>query len=209
MGKRQLKGLRFNGIDLIASMELIVLSHMDCYQSDFYEHDILTLERAMESTDPADRSFIWLCRKCGTWLLSEKDTLIKPSHAYITLCFYEEQGMSDEILAFAVDVTYMKNGRPIGNLSLMDYRSYCQHVREKALDAGSLLITYEHGEIRIPPDAHIPHSDGEMGNMKYYEMLPQSEEELSWLLAREKEARSRYREGDFLSCMGAKAARSA
>ena len=80
------KGTKFMNIDILSAMKGIVDTHVKHYQSDF-AYDIAALKEAALKKERAERIFVWMCRKSGTWLLKEKD-VFPPCHVFSRLCSY-------------------------------------------------------------------------------------------------------------------------
>lgn len=147
------KGTKYMNTDILKAMQTIVDGHVKYYQSDF-EHDIVTLKEAAVKAERTDRIFIWLCRPCGTWLLREKDVFIQGTHENSVFTYYAEQ-TRDLILAFVIEVVGADGDTVKGNIYALDYRKHYQHVCRSAVSAGSVTITYEHGQRTAPPTQHF------------------------------------------------------
>lgn len=187
------KGTKYMNTDILKAMQTIVDGHVKYYQSDF-EHDIVTLKEAAVKAERTDRIFIWLCRPCGTWLLREKDVFIQGTHENSVFTYYAEQ-TRDSILAFVVEVVGAYGEAVKGNIYALDYRKHYQHVCRSAVSAGSVTITYEHGQRTIPPTQHFgAYPDYELGAFVSYKSVPESPEQLEMVLTDEKRTRNRFKE---------------
>ncbi len=135
-----------------------------------------------------------MCRECGTWLLKEKDVFIQGTRENNTFCFYAEQ-TSDNILAFVVEVTALDGDTVIGNLYVLDYPEYYQHVKTAAVQAGNIIVAYEKGERILLPTAHFgAYPDYELGRFISYKFVPKSPEQLEMVLVNEKRTRNNFKE---------------
>ena len=187
------KGTKYMNTDILKAMQTIVDGHVKYYQSDF-EHDIVTLKEAAVKAERTDRIFIWLCRPCGTWLLREKDVFIQGTHENSVFTYYAEQ-TRDSILAFVVEVVGADGDTVKGNIYALDYRKHYQHVCRAAVSAGSVTITYEHGQRTAPPTQHFgAYPDYELGAFVSYKFVPESPEQLEMVLTDEKRTRNRFKE---------------
>lgn len=196
MNKKELYGLKFEGVDLLSVMGSIVDSHVEHYRSDFDIDRKILMETAVKK-DMTDRTYLWLCRTCGTWLLRERDIFIRGTREYNTYNFYAEQA-SEGVIAYAVEVTGMEGGRVIGNLYTMDYLEYYRHVESAAVKAGNVLFVYENGQRVKPADTHIyGYDDSDYGKFCYFEFQPENRDSLSWLLSGERTRRNACKSGDF------------
>ncbi len=184
---------KFVNVDILSVMKGIADTHVRHYQSDF-DIDAESLKEAALKPERADRIFVWLCRECGTWLLNEKNVFIKNSHEYSVFTYYAEQ-TRDSILAFVVEVVGADSDAVKGNIYALDYRKHYQHVCRAAVSAGSVTITYEHGQRTIPPTQHFgAYPDYELGAFVSYKFVPESPEQLEMVLTDEKRTRNRFKE---------------
>ncbi len=78
--------IRFSDIDTIRFMGRVVKIHTRHYQSDFD----MDKEMLWGAAGQQDKSFIWLCRTAGTWLLYERDVFLKGTSANNIFNFYAE-----------------------------------------------------------------------------------------------------------------------
>lgn len=180
-------------IDILNVMQTIVDSRVKHYRSDF-EYDVQTLREAALKPERTDRTFVWMSRTSGTWLLHEQNVFIKESHEYSVFTYYAEQ-TRDKIHAFIVEAGSLDDGTVRGNLYALDYRRYYSHVKASAVSAGSIIITYENGQRTIPPTQHFSASpDYELGAFVSFKFVPESPEQLETVLANEKRSRERFKE---------------
>ena len=187
------KGTKYMNTDILKAMQTIVDGHVKYYQSDF-EHDIVTLKEAAVKAERTDRIFIWLCRPCGTWLLREKDVFIQGTHENSVFTYYAEQ-TRDSILAFVVEVVGADGDTVKGNIYALDYRNYYARVKDVAVPAQSISITYEHGKRIISASEHfnaLP--DSKLGKFVSFEFMPESPEQLEMVLMNEKRNRECFEE---------------
>lgn len=187
--------MRFSDIDVIRFMGRIVQKHTRHHQSDF-EIDKETLWRAVDYQAVQDRSFIWLCRTAGTWLLLERDVFLKGTSGNNIFNFYAEQA-SDPVLVFAVEVKRTVADSVIGDIYVLDYQAYHRHIQSVALPAETVVLRYERGERMMRVDA-MPGSypDMEYGRLISVRYLPHEQEDLEELLWRERQERGHLEEGD-------------
>lgn len=187
------KGTKFMNIDILKVMQTIADSYVKHYQSDF-DYDVQTLREAVLNPERKQRAFVWLCRECGTWLLDERDVFIKESHGYSVFTYYAEQ-TRDKILAFIVEVLNLNGDTVKGNIFCLSYADYYKHVCKAAVQAGSIIITYENGQRTIPPEQHFgAYPDYELGAFVSYKFVPESPEQLEMVLLNEKRTRNKFKE---------------
>ena len=146
-GKR-VENVKFECVDVIDMMGCIVEAHTEHYKSDF-NIDKKILWSASTKPERKDRTYVWMCRKSGTWLLRERDVYICDTRENNTLRYYLEQ-TSEPVIVLIVEVTGYTAHTVIGNLYTVDYRKYYDHVMKEILPVESILI-YEGGSKILEP----------------------------------------------------------
>lgn len=124
---------KFENVNLTDSLYEIMLTNTVHYQSDF-DYDKEILKKAAESEDIEDKSLLFMSRPSGTYCFREKDVFIKDTPQYNTWKFYGEQ-TKDKILAYAIRITGVEDGRIKGNLYELNYQQHFKHVIQTALQA--------------------------------------------------------------------------
>lgn len=185
----------FRGIDIIGFMGRVVQRHMRHYQSDF-QIDEAALRRVAGCTEQQDVTFIWMCRTLGTWLLPERDVLLRGTSGNNIFTFYMEQ-TNDPVLIFAIKVMGIKSGFIIGDIYALDYPMYYDHVCSVMLRAETAILQYERGtRIKRADDMVTSHPDAEYGRCLSIRYQPHQQEDLVRLQQREWGERECFREGD-------------
>lgn len=195
---------RFIGVELIPFMQTVVQEHTKHYQSDF-EIDKETLTEAVGKNNFLDKTFIWLCRENGTWLLRERDVFIKNTRENNTFRFYKEQ-TREKILAFTVEISGYSviNGSLIGNIYPRSYDKLYELVKSVSVPASSVLMKYQLGTLIKSADDFNGYPDSEYGYLTSYEFFPQSEDALKKILRDERAKRLKFTVGntdDYLSAL--------
>ena len=195
MASRIKSRTKFNNVDILSFMWNVVQKHTKHYQSDF-EIDREILTEAADRQEQQDKTFIWLCRTAGTWLLLERNVFLKDAREFNTFCFYAEQ-TSDPVLAFLVEVTGGAQGSVMGNVYALDYMAHYNHVHSVSLKAETVILKYEHGCRTRSADARISgYPDMEYGRLQSIQYHPHSQEELTELLWNERQERKCFKEGN-------------
>lgn len=185
----------FKEIDIIGFMGRVVQRHMRHYQSDF-QIDEMTLQRVAGCKEKQDMTFIWMCRTLGTWLLPERDVLLKGTSGNNIFTFYMEQ-TDDPVLVFAIKVMSLKGGLIIGDIYALDYPTYYDHVCSVMLKAETVILQYEQGiRIKRAGDKITSYPDMDFGRCLSIRYQPHQQEDLDKLLQREWGEREHLREGD-------------
>lgn len=195
MARRIKSRTKFSNVDILSFMGDVVQKHTRHYQSDF-EIDKEILTKAADRQEQQDKTFVWLCRTAGTWLLLERNTLLKDTREFNTFSFYAEQ-TSDPILAFVVEVTGGAQGSVMGNIYALDYMAHYKHIQTASLKSETVVMQYEHGcRTKSADDRISGYPDMEYGKLLSVQYHPHSQEELRELLRNERQERKCFKEGN-------------
>ena len=187
---------RFDNVDVFASLNAIMKQNTGFYQSDF-QIDKQIIRRAAASPDAADKTLLWLSRPSGTHCFRERDVFLKDTGAHNTWRFHKEQ-TRDRVLAYAVELTGVEDGKIRGNLYELDYTQHYQHVKEQSVPAETVRLFYDYGEKEQPAKHFFDNSpDPWLGKYKGYEILPDDPEALRDVLQVERRSRDALTPGDF------------
>ncbi len=193
MNKKFNAGMKLENVNVLGVMRSIVDSHTKHYKTDF-DYDIEILKGAAVKPERINRTFLWLCRESGTWLLRERDVFIRDTSENNTFRYYAEQ-TTKVILAYAVEATALNGNTVSGNIYGLDYKKHYEHVRAAAVPAGSVVLSYERGQRIEPPTAYFDaYPDKVFGKFERFEFMPESPENLKMLLQNEKQNRERFKE---------------
>lgn len=156
---------KFEDVDVIASLEAIMKQNTAFYQNDF-DLDRNILQKAAASPTAEDRRLLWFSRPSGTSCFRERDVFLKGTRQHNTWRFYGEQ-TRDKVLAYAVELTGIVNGKIKGNLYELDYPQHFRHVKEQALPADNYTLLYEHGErVQLAGQYLDGNPDPQLGKMR-------------------------------------------
>ena len=187
---------KFEDVDVFASLEAILKQNTGFYQSDLDIDKKIIAEKAA-SQNPADKTLLWLSRPSGTYCFRERDVFISDTAPHNTWRFYKEQ-TRDHILAYAVELTGVQDGKIKGNLYELDYEKHYERVKNDTLAAGTVTLVYEHGTREQPADRRFDgYPDPQLGKFERFEVQPKDPEALQSLLREEKESRDKLTPGDF------------
>lgn len=191
MGRICHAGKKLLNVNILDIMQRIVDRNTKHYKTDF-AYDVETIKDAVLKPDLADRTFIWLCRESGTWLLRERDVFIQGTRENNTFQFYAEQ-TDDVILAYVIEANTINGSTGFGDIYGLDYKDYYNRVKTSAVPAGSIVLHYERGQRIQPSSQHFGfYPDKEFGMFERYEFMPESQEQLEIVLKKEKMRRSRF-----------------
>ena len=187
---------KFEDVDVLASLEAILKQNTGFYQSDFDIDKQIIAEKAA-SPNKEDKTLLWLSRPSGTYCFRERDVFISDTAPNNTWRFYKEQ-TRDHILAYAVELTGVQDGKIKGNLYELDYEKHYERVKNDTLAAGTVTLVYEHGTREQPADRRFDgYPDPQLGKFERFEVQPKDPEALQSLLREEKESRDKLKTGDF------------
>ena len=184
--------VKFEGVDILDSLEQIMELHTQHYKDDF-DLDKELIPKLAVSGEPEDRRLLWLSRPCGTYTLREWEVYLEGSHANKVWKFYHEQ-TKDLILAYALSIKEVQDGKVIGNIYPLDYGSHVEQVKLLTCPIGKVAVLFEDGaNITIPYQNQRQLMNGLMpihGSPNTMTELPENERELAVLLKRERLKRS-------------------
>ena len=187
---------KFEDVDVITSLEAIMKQNTAFYQNDF-DLDRNILQKAAASPTAEDRRLLWFSRPSGTSCFRERDVFLKGTRQHNTWRFYGEQ-TRDKVLAYAVELTGIVNGKIKGNLYELDYPQHFRHVKEQALPADNYTLLYEHGERVQPAGQYLDgNPDPQLGKFERFEAQPNDPAALKSLLWEQRQSREQLKPGNF------------
>jgi hypothetical protein len=187
---------KFENVDILACLDAVMKQNTGFYQSDF-EIDKEIIHKAAASPDREDRTLLWLSRPSGTHCFRERDVFLKDTRPYNTWKFHGEQ-TRDRILAYAVELTGIENGKIKGDLYELDYPQHYERVKAKALPAYTNALIYEYGRVEQPVKQWFNGNDHpQYGKFERFEVQPNAPEALRDLLQEERRSREQLSPGDF------------
>ena len=138
---------KFEDVDVITSLEAIMKQNTAFFQNDF-DLDRNILQKAAASPTAEDRRLLWFSRPSGTSCFRERDVFLKGTRQHNTWRFYGEQ-TRDKVLAYAVELTGIVNGKIKGNLYELDYpkqlRGVCVHCLRHTFAVHTLQLQSKRG----------------------------------------------------------------
>lgn len=130
----------FISVDIQECLRRVVEENTLYYKADF-EYDIGDLKNTISVLAP--KNFLWMSRESGTYCFPERDVYLTPSYANQTWLNY--RGHPEEIKAFYVEADSFKDGRVLGSLVALDYRSHCAQVQETMQPVHFAKVTFKDG----------------------------------------------------------------
>ncbi|MCI8440884.1 MAG: hypothetical protein HFF73_15530 [Oscillospiraceae bacterium] len=163
------------------------------------------MEAAQHPTEE-NTQLLWLSRHCGTECFRERDVYLKESQASHTWAFHATTG--DSILAYAVEITGLRDGKVMGNLYELDYRQHAAKLEQQALPIQEVSLKFEDGtEGRYLYEQYnhgIYGMIAEHGKVVSRHYEPESEGALRGLLSVARQSRQKNRAATFKIKIGHK-----
>ena len=136
-----------------------------------------------------------MSRRCGTWCLKERRVFLKPTGAYHIWTYYGD-GRSERILAYAVEVTGLEDGKVTGNLYPLDYREHVELVKRMSVPADQVRVVHEKGAYFQDGDKHVyKEVHKRFAKFLYSEYVPNDSGALETVLRQEEWKRMKMRCG--------------
>ena len=196
---------KYENVDIIASLGAVMELNTEHYKSDF-NYDMEMFMEAAQHPTKENTHLLWLSRHCGTECFRERDAYLKESQAHHTWTFHATTG--DSILAYAVEITGLQDGKVMGNLFELDYRQHVTKLEQQALPIQEVSLKFEDGtEGRYSYEQYdhgIYGMVAEHGKVvsKHYE--PENEGVLHGLLDAARQSRQKNRAATFKIKIGRK-----
>ncbi len=185
----------FRDVDVLAALGAITGINTKHYQSDFFHHDIKSLEKAARGS-PEDRRLLWMSRLSGTWLFREREVLLRDTAEHHTWLNYGDR-LQDRVLAYALEISAAQGGAVRGDIYQLDYPQHSNRIEKIALPTATVTVTLGDGTERsLTYERYCgykntdlqPHNHGGIASVRYE---PQDALELANLLQEERANRSR------------------
>lgn len=179
-------------IKLIPFLEQVMEQTTKHYKSDI-QYDFMRLREAINEPDMEDRTFYWMARPNGTWLVRERDAFLRDSDGYLIWTHYAQDPAG--IKAYRVVVTGGQGNIPLGTAFPIHYAEQVKRVEQRALPVVKLELTFCSDEkMDLTPEQYKKEREwifGEYGMTRHIRYCPESEDELARILLLER----RYQKG--------------
>lgn len=193
-------GVKFEDMDILEALGKIMELHTRHYKEDF-ELDKELIPKLAISQNTEDRRLLWMSRPCGTYTLRERDVYLQDSHENKVWNFYHEQ-TKDPILAYALNLKEIHDGKVTGDIYPLDYSAHVERTKLLTCPITQVTVFFEDGASITLPYASRRQKINELvpehGVPKSMYYAPESEQELSFILGRERLKREHHaRAGNF------------
>lgn len=187
-----MRAVRFEGVDILDALGQIMELHTQHFKQDF-DLDKELIPKLAVSADPEDRRLLWMSRPCGTYTLRERETYLDGSYENSVWKYYHEQS-KDPVLAYALSIKGIQDGKVMGNIYPLDYPAHVERVKLLTCPIEKVTVTFEDGAVVTLPyqtrRQFINELSPEHGTPKFMRYEPESEQELAMILKRERFKRS-------------------
>lgn len=184
--------VRFEGVDILDALGQIMELHTQHFKQDF-DLDKELIPKLAVSANPEDRRLLWMSRPCGTYTLRERETYLDGSYENSVWKYYHEQS-KDPVLAYALSIKGIQDGKVMGNIYPLDYPAHVERVKLLTCPIEKVAVTFEDGAVVTLPyqtrRQFINELSPEHGTPKFMRYEPESEQELAMILKRERFKRS-------------------
>ena len=187
---------KYVDVDILASLAAVVEVNTKHYQSDF-DYDREAITKWAQNPEVSGDILLWMSREAGTWCVFERDTFISDTDAHMIWLNHKNYS---NIVAFAVELSGMKDGKPVGTLYELDYKAHTQRVEKAALPAKTVSLTFESGgKVEMPYEKvkgnweSIQHEHGKIISSRFNA----ADGELQDVLQQEADARRRMNARSF------------
>lgn len=133
---------KYEQVDVIASLGAVMEINTKHYKSDF-QYDVEMFQKAALHPDAENTRLLWLSRSSGTECFYERDAYLNESYAHHSWLYHTEG--RDSILAYAVEITGMEDGKVMGNLYELDARQHAAKLEKDTLPAAFVNLKFEDG----------------------------------------------------------------
>ena len=136
-----------------------------------------------------DRNVFLLFHPAASWVLRQRETFLEPSNEFwVWTHFYEN--MPGSVLAYAVRLKGIQNGKVAGDIYPLDYEAYSKRLQQLACPIDCLALLFRDGSTSTVPYAEygelLPSLEISHGPLELVKDLPESEQELTMILRRER-----------------------
>lgn len=191
-----MKQHKFEHVDIVNALETAMKSNTIYYQSDF-EIDKKIFQRSADSDKAGDKALLWMSRPSGTHCLKEAEVFLVGTSAFNTWKFHAEQ-TKDPILAYAVKITGIENGKIMGNLYELDYPEHSLHAIQTALQTETADVAFKNGStVQCNwEDYYHGRADIDYKQIAAVTFQPKDPQMLTSLLAQEAQLHEKMPKGD-------------
>ena len=187
---------KYENADIVAALGAVVELNTEHYKSDF-KYDIERFKKAAQHPDGENNRLLFMSRQSGTWCVTERDAHIRDSEAfniwngYATVLgdinsYMSSVIVNDRILAFAVEIKGIENGRIKGDIYELDFRDSIREINRAALPKDSVTIKFEDGAAMTLPyaeyDAQRERLSYQHGKIMDFRVAPADEGKLQEVL---------------------------
>ncbi len=174
---------KFENVDVLVTLNRILLKNTAYYRGDF-EYDKWIIQKASAYKRAEDKTFLWMCRPCGTYCFAERDVFHNGAPANTTWTYYGRVH-SEGILAFVIYLTGCKDGIIMGDIYPVNFKEHTKLVAQKAVPISEIEIMFDNEVRTFPYEEYVKqywNIFAEYGSGKEFHYIPKEPEKLEALL---------------------------
>ena len=181
-------GVKFENVDILDFLKQIMDLNTQHYKDDF-ELDKELIQNLAGSSNPEERCLLWMSRPNGTYCLWERETYLEGTYENKVWRYYHEQ-TKDFILAYALRLDGIQEGKVVGDIYSLDYHSHVERVKLLSCPVERVAVYFKDGtKIILPNDScgkQIRKYEEKYGTPKSFRYLPEYDQELEMILRKER-----------------------
>jgi hypothetical protein len=190
---------KYEDVDIVSALGAVMEVNTEFYKSDF-RYDIDMFRKAAIAPDGENNHLLWLSRRSGTECFIERDVYLCETFSHNAWCFYAD--LHDSIVAYAVEITDLKDGKVHGNLYELDYREHVKNVSLNSVQIANVTVTLNNGEVCDYPyeeykTRRATEFDARNKIFSITTFKPENEKALQDIIGAEREKRMHYRPAVF------------
>jgi len=142
---------RIDNVDLRVALDDIAKNNTFFHCENDLAISIEQMERAARQRDYTDKTLIWVSYPSGIDCYPEREVFQKNTRSYNSVLYHGTETPGDRRLAYAVEVTGIKDGILYGSLYETDIRDYAKGVHQNAVPSNTVRIYKDSGRQTVMP----------------------------------------------------------
>jgi hypothetical protein len=143
---------KIQNVDLREALDAIARNNTFFHRENDLGISIEQMERTAKQKDYLDKTLIWVSYPSGIDCYPEREVFQQDTRGYNGVLYHGKgQTQSDRRLAYAVDVSGIKDGILYGSLYEIDIRDYSKYVHAKAVPSNTVRIYENSGSETVMP----------------------------------------------------------
>jgi hypothetical protein len=123
---------RIQNTDLAKTLREIAVTNTVTHLENDFEISLNRMMLSAKMDDPTEKTLIWVSYPSGIDCYPERDVFLKDTSGYNGVVYHGE-GKQEIRLAYAVEVSAVKDGKPFGTIDEINIRDYAEQAKSKAV----------------------------------------------------------------------------